>query len=78
MVQQTQTLASTKNVCRLHCLVTPSYFSVYIVLALSSAVTYLANKTLIFHNFQGPTIKFLDFPGQEIEILKFHDFPGFP
>ena len=34
----------------------------YIVLALSSAVTNLLNKTLIFHDFQGPTIKFLDFP----------------
>ena len=77
-VQQTQTLASTKNVYRLHRLVTPSYFSVYTVLASSSAVTYLSSKTLIFHNFQRPTIKFLDFPGQEIEILKFHDFPGFP
>ena len=37
----------------------------YIVLALSSVVTNLSNKTLIFHDFQGPTIKF-------------HDFPGFP
>ena len=49
----------------------------YIVLALSSAVTNLTNKTLIFHDFHGPTIKFLDFPGLENEILKFHDFPGF-
>ena len=50
----------------------------YIVLALSSAVTKQSNKTLIFHDFQGPTIKFHDFPGLENEILKFHDFPGFP
>ena len=50
----------------------------YTVLALSSAVTKLLNKTLIFHDFQGLTIKFLDFPGLENEILKFHDFPGFP
>ena len=50
----------------------------YIVLFLSSAVTKLPNKTLIFHDFQGPTIKFHDFPGLENEILKFHDFPGFP
>ena len=35
----------------------------YIVLALSSAVTKLPNKTLIFHDFQGPIIKFNDFPG---------------
>ena len=37
----------------------------------------LSNKTLISHDFQGPTIKFHDFPGQENEMLKFHDFPGF-
>ena len=49
----------------------------YIVLALSSAVTKLP-KTLIFHDFQGLTIKFHDFPGLENEILKFHDFPSFP
>ena len=35
----------------------------YIVLALSSAVTNLPNKILIFHDFQGPTIKIHDFPG---------------
>ena len=50
----------------------------YIVVTLSSAVTYLSNKTLIFHDFQGPTIKFHDFPDLENEILKFHDFPAFP
>ena len=65
----------------------------YIVLALSPAVTNLSDKTLIFLDFQGPTIKFHDFPDQleneilkfhdfpdqlENEILKFHDFPGFP
>ena len=49
----------------------------YIVLALSSAVSKLPNKTLIFHDIQGPTIKFHDFPGLENKILKFHDFPGF-
>ena len=46
----------------------------YVILALSSAVTNLPNKTLIFHDFQGPTIKFYDFPGHENEIIKFHDF----
>jgi len=50
----------------------------HFVLALSSVVTKPPNKTLIFHDFQGPTIKFHDFPGLENEILKFHDFPGFP
>ena len=40
----------------------------YIVLALSSAITKLLHKTSIFH----------DFPALENEILKFHDFPGFP
>ena len=37
----------------------------YIVPALSSAVTNLSHKPLIFHDFQGPTIKFHDFPGLE-------------
>ena len=50
----------------------------YIVLALPLTVTKLSKKTLIFHDFQGPTIKFHDFPGLETEMLKFHDFPGFP
>ena len=50
----------------------------YIIHALSSAVTNLSNTTLIFHEFQGPNIKFHDFPGLENEILKFNDFPGFP
>ena len=50
----------------------------YCILHCPSAVTDLWNKTLIFHDFQGPTIKFHDFPGLENEILKFHDFPGFP
>ena len=50
----------------------------YIVLALPSTVTKLSNKTSIFHDLQGPTIKFHDFPGLENEMLKFHDFPGFP
>ena len=49
-----------------------------VILVLSSAVTHLPNKTLIFHDFQGLTIKFHDFPGLENEILKFHNFPGFP
>ena len=49
-----------------------------VILVLSSAVTHLPNKTLIFHDFEGPTIKFHDFPGLENEILKFHNFPGFP
>ena len=50
----------------------------YLTLALSSAVTNLPNKTMIFHDFQRPTIKFHDFPGLENEILQFHDFPSFP
>ena len=54
-------------------------FLSYIVLALSSAVTnQLPNKTYISPDFQGPTIKFCDFPGMENEILKRHNFPGFP
>ena len=50
----------------------------YNILALSYAVTNLPNKTLFFHDFQGPKIKFHDFPGLETESMKFHDFPGFP
>ena len=66
-----------QNVCRLSCrLITPLFL--YIVLALSSPITNLSHKILIFHDFQGPTVKFHDFPGLENEILKFHDFPGFP
>ena len=42
----------------------------YIVLALSSAVTYLSNTTSIFHDFPGPTVKFHDFLGLENEMLK--------
>ena len=49
----------------------------YISLALSSAVTKLPRKTSTFHDSQGPTIKFYDFPGLKNEMLKFHDFPGF-
>jgi len=50
----------------------------YIVLALSPAVANLPKKTLIFDDFQRPTIKFHDFPGLGNEILKFHNFPGLP
>ena len=50
----------------------------YIILPLSSAATTLPNKTLVFHDFHGPKIKFHDFPGLENEILTFRDFPGFP
>ena len=49
----------------------------YIILALSSAAKNLPNKTLIFHDFQGPKINFNDFPGLENDVLTFHDFPGF-
>ena len=49
----------------------------YIVLALSSSVTDLSNTDLIFHDFQGPTTKFHDFPGVEDEMLRFHELPGF-
>ena len=45
-----------QNACRLRRLIT--LFCLYIVLALSSAVTNLSHKTFIFHDFQGPTIKF--------------------
>ena len=67
-----------QNGCRSHCLITPLYLTI-IILALSSVVTNLPNKTLIFHDLEGQKIiKFHDFPGLENEILKFHNFPGFP
>ena len=60
--QQTQPLESTK----ISAVCAGNYSSLsYIVLAFSSAVTYLSNKTFIFHDFPAPTIKL-------------HDFPGFP
>ena len=41
-----------------------SYLSgTYIVLAFTSAVTNLPNKTLILYDFPGPKIKFRGFPG---------------
>ena len=64
-----------QNACCLRCLISPLYL--YIVLALSSAVTNLSHKTLIFHDFQGPTIKFHDFPGLENEILNSMTFQVF-
>ena len=60
-----------QNACHLCCLS-------YIVLALSSLVTDLSSTALIFHYYQGPTIKFHDFPGLENEMLKFHVFPSCP
>jgi len=50
----------------------------YIALAFSSEGPNLSSKTLIFHDFQGPTTKFHDFPNLENEIPKLHNFPGFP
>ena len=42
----------------------------HVILALSSAVTNLPNKTLIFHDLQGPTIEFHDFLGLENQISR--------
>ena len=61
-----------QNACRSsRLIITPLYLT-------SSAATNLPNKTLVFHDFQGPKTKLHDFPGLENEILTFHDFPGFP
>ena len=46
-------------------------------IALSSAVNNLWNNTLIFHDFQGPTIKFHDFPGLEMKLLNSMTFQVF-
>ena len=46
----------------------------HVILALSSAVTNLPNKTLIFHDLQGPTIEFHDFLGLENQISRLSRF----
>ena len=53
-----------------------------VILALSSAVTNLPNKTLIFRDFQGLTIKFHNFPGflwpvrtPQEGVYSMNDFP---
>ena len=48
------------------------------ILYFTSSSFLFLDITLIFDDFQGPTIKFHDFPGLKIEILKFHDHAGFP
>ena len=65
-----------QNACRVYCLITPLYLPLSLPCHLQ--LLTLQNKTLIFHDFQGPTFKFHDFPGLENEILTFHDFPVFP
>ena len=60
--------AVRQNACRLSCLITPLYLTLSLALS-----TNLSNKTLIFHDFQGLTIKLHDLPDLEKEILKFHD-----
>ena len=69
-----------KNACRSHCFITPLYLTLHLLLSpeVSREVANLPHKALTFHDFQGPTIKFDDPPSLENEILKFHDFPGFP
>ena len=55
-----------------------NYFSLsHIVLAFSSAVNNLSNRTLIFHDFQGPTSKFHDFPGLDMKFLNSMTFQVF-
>ena len=49
----------------------------YNVLALSTIVNNLSNKTLIFNDFQGLTIKFHDFPGQEMKFINSMTFQVF-
>ena len=65
-----------QNACRVYCLITPLYLALSLPCHLW--LLTLQNKTLIFHDFQGPTFKFHDFPGLENEILTFHDFSVFP
>ena len=60
-----------QSTCHLRCLILLLSTLLYLTLSLPcpSAVTDLSNKSLIFHDFQGATIKFHDFPFLENEIL---------
>ena len=50
----------------------------YIVLAFqSSAVNNLSNRTLIFRDFQGPTIKYHNYPGLDMKFLNSMTFQVF-
>ena len=50
----------------------------YIFLALSSAVTYLPAKTLIFHDFQGPKLNSVTFQALKMKFLDSMTFQVFP
>ena len=54
--------------CRLRCLISRLDLTLS-SLALSSAVTYLLNKSFNFNDFPGPTTKFHEFPGLKYKIL---------
>ena len=64
-----------QNACHLRCLT----ISLYLTSSWPciSAVNNLSNRTLIFHDFQGPTIKFHDFPGLEMEFVNSMTFQVF-
>ena len=66
-VQQTQTLVSTK-IRPVHAVKLLLLILSCLWYALSSAITNLPNRTYIFHDFLGPTIKFYDMTFQV-----FHD-----
>ena len=63
------------NACHLQCLITPLYL--YIVLAMSSAVTNLPNKTSIFHDFQGPQLNSMTFQVWKMKFLNSMTFQVF-
>ena len=67
-----------QNVCHFKKLFNYVFLSLFFVL--ECAGTNLTNITSIFLDFPWPTIKFHGFQGleNEIIILKFHDFSGFP
>ena len=69
-----------QNACGSRCSIAPLYLKLSLPCQLLFAATTgnLPNKTLIFHEFQGPKIKFHDFPGLGNEVLTLHYFPGFP
>ena len=51
---------------------------VYVDLTQFNSHKLWCSPEYVFHDFVGPTFKFHDSPCLESEILKFHDFQGFP
>ena len=68
-----------KNACRSRYLITPLCLTLPLLLSseVSREVANQPHKTLIFHDFQGPTIKFHDLPGRKMKFLNSMTFQVF-